>query len=146
MAWFHLTKQERLQASIAARRETAELIRQHLRKREFYAFNPRTLDEALSDASLLPETFEEYFAEAAPQQFRKATDLEVHLWSTLRDGRNTKNYDDESYDQLQIKMTFVVTALIDLLTMEEEMTASPLVAHYLQLIEHLRSYAKRGES
>lgn len=146
MAWFHFTKQERLAASIAARRETAEVVRQHLRRREFYALNPRTIDEALADASLLPETFEEYFAEAAPQHFRKATDLEVHLWSTLRDGRNTKNFDDDSYEQLQTKMTFVITALIDLLTMEEEMTTSPLVAHYLQLIEHLRSYAKRGET
>ena len=40
---------------------------------------------------------------------------------------------------------FVITALVDLLTAEEEMTASPLVAHYLQVIEELRSYARRGE-
>jgi len=145
MAWLHFTKQDRLQASMAARREQAEVVRQHLRRREFYAITPRLLDEALADATLLPETFEEYFAEATPQQFRKATELEVHLWSTLRDARNTNAYEDAAYEQLQRRMTFVVTALIDLLTMEEEMTASPLVAHYLQLIDNLRSYAKRGE-
>jgi hypothetical protein len=144
--WFHLTKQERLKASIAARREQAEIVRRHLRRREFYALNPRLLDEALSDATELPETFEEYFHEAAPQQFRRATDLEVHLWSSLRDGRNTKDYSDAAYEQLQLRMTFVVTTLIDLLTAEEEMTSSPLVAHYLQVIDNLRSYARRGET
>jgi len=146
MSWFHLTKQERLKAAIATRREQAEVVRRHLRRREFYALNPRLLHEALSDATELPETFEEYFHEAAPQQFRKATDLEVHLWSTLRDGRNTKDYSDAAYEQLQLRMTFVVTALIDLLTAEEEMTSSPLVAHYLQVIDNLRSYARRGET
>jgi len=144
--WFHLTKQERLKANIAARREQAEVVRRHLRRREFYALNPRLLDEALSDATELPETFEEYFHEAAPQQFRKATDLEVRLWSNLRDGRNTKDYSEAAYEQLQLRMTFVVTALIDLLTAEEEMTSSPLVAHYLQVIDSLRSYARRGET
>jgi hypothetical protein len=144
--WFHFTKQERLKASIALRREQAEVVRRHLRRREFYALNPRLLDEALSDATELSETFEEYFHEAAPLHFRKATDLEVHLWSTLRDGRNTKDYSDDAYEQLQLRMTFVVTALIDLLTAEEEMTSSPLVAHYLQVIDNLRSYARRGET
>ena len=146
MTWFHLTKQERLKASIAARRDQAEVVRRHLRHREFYALNPRVLDEALAEATELPETFEEYFHEAAPQQFRRATDLEVHLWSTLRDGRNTKDYADPAYEQLQLRMTFVTTALIDLLTAEEEMTGSPVVAHYLQLIDSLRTYAKRGDA
>ena len=43
-------------------------------------------------------------------------------------------------------MTFVTSALIDLLTAEEEMTGSPVVAHYLQLIDSLRTYAKRGDA
>jgi hypothetical protein len=146
MAWFHFTKQERLKASIAQRREQAEVVRKHLRRREFYALNPRLLDEALSDATELPYTFEEYFHEAAPVQFRKAAELETQLWSKLRDGRNTKDFSEPAYEQLQLRMTFLITALIDLLTAEEEMTASPLVAHYLQVIDNLRSYAKRGEA
>lgn len=144
MTWFHFTKQERLRAQIAARREQAEIVRKHIRHREFYTLNPRLLTEALADATELPYTFEEYFAEAAPLQFRKATDLEVQLWTTLREGRDTKDYSDDAYEALQLRMSFVVTALVDLLTMEEEMTSSPLVAHYLQLIDSLRSYAKRG--
>jgi hypothetical protein len=146
MAWFHFTKQERLKASIAARREQGELVRKYLRRREFYALNPRLLTEALADASELPYTFEEYFAEAAPLQFRKAADLEVQLWTALRDGRDTKDYSDDAYEQLQVRMSIIATALLDLLTMEEEMTSSPLVAHYLQLIDSLRSYAKRGSA
>jgi hypothetical protein len=146
MSWFHFTKQERLKAQIAARRDQAELVRKHLRRREFYALNPRVLTEALADASELPYTFEEYFAEAAPQQFRKAADLEVQLWITLREARDTKDYSDDAYEALQVRMSIIVTALIDLLTMEEEMTSSPLVAHYLQLIDSLRSYAKRGQA
>lgn len=146
MSWFHFTKQERLKAQIATRREQAEIVRKHLRRREFYALNPRLLTEALADATELPYTFEEYFAEAAPQQFRKAADLEVQLWTTLREGRDTKDFSDDAYEALQVRMSVVVTALIDLLTMEEEMTSSPLVAHYLQLIDNLRSYAKRGQA
>jgi hypothetical protein len=146
MSWFHLTKLERLKATIAARREKAEVVRRYLRRSEFYAINPRHLDEALADATELIETFTEYFNEAAPQQFRKATDLELHLWQLLREGRKTENYDEMAYEKLQIRMSFVVTALIDLLTAEEEMTSSPLVAHYLNVIDSLRAYAKRGET
>ncbi len=144
MAWFHFTKQERLKATIARRRDQAEVVRKHLRRREFYALNPRLLDDAQAEATELAYTFEEYFHEAAPLHFRKASELEVQLWTRLRDGRNTKDYSEDAYEQLQLRMTFIVTALIDLLTAEEEMTASPLVAHYLQLIENLRAYAKRG--
>jgi hypothetical protein len=146
MSWFHYTKQERLKVMIAARREQAEVVRKHLRHREFYALNPRLLTEALAEATELPYIFEEYFAEAAPLQFRKATELEVQLWASLRDGRDTKDFNDDAYEALQIRMSFVVTALIDLLTAEEEMTNSPVVAHYLQLIDSLRSYAKRGQT
>lgn len=146
MSWFHFTKQERLKAQVATRREQAEVVRKHLQRREFYALNPRLLTEALADASELPYTFEEYFAEAAPLQFRKAADFEVQLWNTLREGRDSKDFSDDAYEQLQVRMSIVVTALIDLLTMEEEMTSSPLVAHYLQLIDSLRSYAKRGDA
>jgi len=146
MTWFHFTKQERLKQSIAVRREQAEVVRKHLRRREFYALNPRLLDEAQADATELPYTFEEYFHEAAPLHFRKATELEVQLWKKLRDGRETKDYSDDAYEQLQICMSFIITGLIDLLTAEEEMTGSPLVAHYLQLIESLRAYAKRGDT
>lgn len=146
MSWFHLTKQDRLKATIAARREQAEVVSRHLRRSEFYALNPRLLDEALTDAMELPSTFEEYFNEAAPQQFVKATDLEVHLWSVLRDGRKTNDYAEAAYEELQHRMCFVVTALIDLLTAEEEMTSSPLVAHYLLLIDSFRATAKRGET
>src|SRR5919106_817789 len=129
MSWFHLTKQERLRAQIAARREQAEVVRKHLRRREFYALNPRLLTEALADATELPYTFEEYFAEATPLQFRKATDLEVQLWTWLREARDSKDFSDDAYEALQVRMSFVVTALVDLLTAEEEMTSSPLVAH-----------------
>lgn len=146
MTWFHLTKQERLKATIATRQQQAEVVRRYLRRSEFYALNPHLLDEALADATELTETFEEYFNEAAPQQFRKATDLEVHLWQLLRDGRKTKDYTEPAYEKSQIRMSFVVTALIDLLTAEEEMTCSPLVAHYLNVIDSLRAYAKRGET
>lgn len=146
MSWFHFTKQERLKAEIAARRETAEVIRKHVRRRDFYAMNARPLEEALHEANELPYTFEEYFQEAAPQHFRGAADLEAQLWKRLQEEHSSKQFGEQEYDQLLTRVGIIVTALIDLLLAEEEMTASPLVAHYLQVIENVRRYAARGQA
>jgi hypothetical protein len=146
MSWFHFTKQERLKAEIAARRDTAEHVRKSIRRKDFYALSPRLFEEVIHDATELPYTFEEYFQEAAPQQLRKAADLEVQLWTHLRDAHNSKQFGDREYEHLLTRTGLIVTALIDLLHAEEEMTSSPLVAHYLQVIDAVRKYAARGDA
>jgi hypothetical protein len=146
MSWFHFTKQERLKAEFAARRDTAETIRKSIRHKDFYALNPRLFEEAIHNATELPYTFEEYFQEAAPQHFRKAAELEVQLWTRLRDAHASKEFGDKEYDQLLARTGLIVAALIDLLLAEEEMTASPLIAHYLQVIDTIRRYAARGDA
>lgn len=146
MSWFHHNKTERLTAAIRARRDQAESVRKHLRRREFYVLNPRILEEAEQEAAELSEQFEEEFHEATPEQVRKASELEVQFWTALRGGRDTKDYSDDAYERLQVRMNFIATALIDLLSAEEEMMTSPLVAHYLQVIDALHANAKRGDT
>jgi hypothetical protein len=145
MSWFHKNKQERLVAAIRLRREQAEIVRKHIRRREFYVLSPRVLDDAISEAKELPDVFEEEFQEAAPQHLRRAAELEAQFWTALREARDTNDYAEDAYEKLNIRMSFIVAALIDLLTAEEEMITSPLVAHFLQLIDKLRAYARRGE-
>ena len=145
MSWFHKSKQERLTAAIRMRREQAEIVRKHVRRREFYALNPRILEDAINEAKELPTVFEEEFQEAAPEHLRRGTELESKFWTALREARDTENYSDDAYEKLNVRMSFIVAALIDLLTGEEEMMTSPLVAHFLQLIDSLRAYARRGE-
>src|SRR5262245_41495482 len=85
MSWFHFTKQERLKAEFVARRDIADTVRKSIRRKDFYALNPRLFDDAIHGASEVPYTFEEFFQEAAPQHFRKAAELEAQLWTKLRD-------------------------------------------------------------
>jgi hypothetical protein len=145
MSWFHKSKQERLVAAIRLRREQAEIVRKHIRRREFYVLSPRVLDDAINEAKELPDVFEEEFQEAAPQHLRRAAELETQFWTALREARDTNDYTDDAYEKLNVRLSFIVAALIDLLTAEEEMITSPLVAHFLQLLDKLRAYARRGE-
>jgi hypothetical protein len=146
MSWFHFTKQERLKAEYAARRDIAEQVRKSIRRKDFYALNPRLFDDTIHGASEVPYTFEEFFQEAAPQHFRKAAELEAQLWTKLRDAHASKQFGEKEYERLLTRTGLIVTALIDLLLAEEEMTSSPLVAHYLQAIETIRRYAARGDA
>jgi len=142
MSWFHHTKLDTIRSDREHRRALAERIRNDIFREEFYATNIKQIEATIRDAKREDETYADALGEPMPEQMRKAVELEVLMWMAIHDLLFKPPVTEDQYPTLCRKLRPFIAVLIDLLHAEEEMTSSPLVQHYLNMIDAWHDQAK----
>lgn len=143
MSWFHHTKLEAIRDDRKRRREIAEAVRNNIFREEFYTTDIRIIEQTIRAAKREDDVYAEYLGETMPEQMRHAIELEVLLWMRLHDLLFRPPVSEDQYPEHCRKLRPFISILIDLLHAEEEMMSSPLVRHYLKLVDTWRAEAAR---
>ena len=143
MSLFHRTKLEQIREHRKCRRDFAEMVRNNIFREEFYATNITEIEETIRAAKREDDVYVDLLDEPLPDHMRKALEAEVLMWMTLHDLLFKAPRPEDEYPALCRQLRPYVAILIDLLHAEEEMMTSPLVRHYLRLVDAWRAEAAR---
>lgn len=141
MAWFHHTKLDLITQARRTRRAFADEVRNRVYRDEFYATNPRTVEETIRAAKREDELYAEYLGERMPDHMLRAVMLETSIWMSIHDMLTKPPVTEDAYPAFCRKLRPYLAVLVDLLLLEEEMMTSPLTQHYVQQIETLGAHA-----
>lgn len=120
-----------------ARRADARAIFDALVREDLAATPLGDLERLIRAAKREEYLFEHYLGEPMPSHLRSGLLVEVQLWIQVYDALQPP-LPEEEYAVRAAALRPTVSTLLDVLTLEEEMLASPLTRHYEALLATYR--------